>query len=36
MQHFTLERMAQGYRDLYVSIDARSASRRSSRVSYVP
>lgn len=36
MQHFTLERMAQAYRDLYLSIDARSASRRASRVSYVP
>jgi glycosyltransferase involved in cell wall biosynthesis len=36
LQHFTLERMTQAYRDLYVSASARSAARRSDPVSYVP
>jgi sugar transferase (PEP-CTERM/EpsH1 system associated) len=36
LQHFTLERMTQAYRDLYVSASARSAPRRSDPVSYVP
>src|SRR5712692_3777380 len=35
LQHFTLERMAQGYRDLYESVGAKPAARRSRRASYV-
>lgn len=36
LQHFTLERMTQAYRDLYVSATARAAPHRSDPVSYVP
>jgi sugar transferase (PEP-CTERM/EpsH1 system associated) len=36
LQHFTLERMAQGYRDLYESVGAKPAARCSRRASYVP
>jgi glycosyltransferase involved in cell wall biosynthesis len=36
LQHFTLERMAQGYHDLYVSVGAKGAARRPGRPSYAP
>jgi sugar transferase (PEP-CTERM/EpsH1 system associated) len=36
LEHFTIDRMAQAYHDLYQSVDARVAPRRSSRTSYVP
>jgi glycosyltransferase involved in cell wall biosynthesis len=36
LQHFTLERMAQGYHDLYESVAAKPAARRPRRASYVP
>jgi sugar transferase (PEP-CTERM/EpsH1 system associated) len=36
LQHFTLERMAQAYRDLYLSVGSHETQRRSRPASYVP
>jgi sugar transferase (PEP-CTERM/EpsH1 system associated) len=36
LQHFTLERMAQAYRDLYLSVGSRATQRGSRPASYVP